>query len=146
VVAIVNDCVSHLQLTFEQKHQTVVISPATASLLAAVDAREIKLVFVNLLENASKYSYPGTEIKISIVQQDSHAKITITDKGVGVSKVNQQRIFDKFTRVDNELSDTVTGTGLGLYWVKQLLELHKGSIKLTSSLGKGSTFTVRLPL
>jgi PAS domain S-box-containing protein len=146
IVAIVNDCLTHMQPTFEQKDQTVLLSSPTAGLQAAVDAREIKLVFVNLLENASKYSYPGTKIKISIAQKASSVEIKVTDKGVGINKADQQRIFDKFTRVDNELSDTVTGTGLGLYWVKQLLELHKGSVKLTSSPGKGSTFTVRLPL
>jgi PAS domain S-box-containing protein len=146
VVAIIEDCVNHLQPTLDQKDQAVVVSSPAAGLQAAVDAREIKLVFVNLLENASKYSYPGSEIKISIRQKDKWAEITVADKGVGISKADQQRIFDKFTRVDNELSDTVTGTGLGLYWVKQLLELHKASVRLTSSLGKGSTFTIKLPL
>ena len=73
-------------------------------------------------------------------------EIAIKDSGVGVESKDHERIFDKFTRVDNDLSDTVTGTGLGLYWVKQIVELHQGTIVLDSKPRKGSTFKIRLPL
>jgi signal transduction histidine kinase len=101
---------------------------------------------VNLLENASKYSYPDTEIRVTMKKTAKRVEISVQDSGVGVSKADAKRIFDKFTRVDNELSDTVTGTGFGLYWVKRIVRMHGGSIRVDSEVGKGATFTMRLPL
>jgi two-component system phosphate regulon sensor histidine kinase PhoR len=64
---------------------------------------------------------------------------------VGISKADITRIFDKFTRVNNELSDTVNGSGLGLYWVKRIVKIHKGSVEVVSAPSKGSTFKISLP-
>lgn len=146
VTKLIEQCIADLKITFDQKHQKVVFDKPIKSAKLLIDITEMKLVIINLLENASKYSYRGTQIHIAVKYGQKHMDITITDNGVGIEQENQQRIFDKFTRVDNELSDTVTGTGLGLFWVKQIVELHKGKIILDSTLGKGSTFTVRLPL
>lgn len=112
--------------------------------ICLVDTGEIKLVFINLLENASKYSYPNSPIDVSMRLTEKYVDIAIRDHGVGVAKPDQRRIFDKFTRVDNELSDTVTGTGFGLYWAKRIVGLHGGHIRVRSTPGAGSTFTVRL--
>lgn len=142
---LIDECIVDLTITFEQKQQVAIFKKPFAALEAFLDRTEMKLALINLLENASKYSYPNTEIQIVLTKNEKYIEITITDEGVGISKDNQQRIFDKFTRVDNELSDTVSGTGLGLYWVKQIIKLHKGSIELESAIRKGSTFTVRLP-
>ena len=146
VVKILQEALSDLRTIFELKNQTVQLRGFDADIKVECDSTEMKLVFMNLLENASKYSYPHTEIKVSVQSNDHTAVVLVADNGVGVSKENQQRIFDKFTRVDNELSDTITGTGLGLYWVKQIVELHQGSVKLITTPGKGSTFVVNLPL
>lgn len=146
IVEIVTDAIKDLHSVFEFRNQDIVFSKPQKPIKVFIDEIEIKLVIVNLLENASKYSSPGSTVEIIIEKKTKYVKIVVVDKGVGVSKDNQQRIFEKFTRVDNELSDTVTGTGLGLYWVKQLVELHNGTVELTSHLGKGSRFTVRLPL
>lgn len=143
---LIKEVVSDLQPSFEQRLQTIVFKGTAKNIVAAVDVSELKLVLANLLENASKYSYPRSEIKISLKNIGKSAYITVIDHGVGIGKADQKRIFEKFTRIDNDLSDTVTGTGLGLYWVKHIVELHNGSVKLTSTLGKGTTFTVRLPL
>lgn len=146
LVEILRESITDLRTVFELRNQTIIINSPDLPVKAVIDATEIKLVLINLLENASKYSYPGTKIAISIRQKDKYAEVSVADMGVGIIKDNQQRIFDKFTRVDNELSDTVTGTGLGLYWVKQIVELHKGSVTLNSTPSKGSKFTVKLPL
>lgn len=146
IVSILEESVGDLNSMYESSKQTVVVQAPQESIDVPVDPIEIKLVFMNLLENASKYSYPGTEINVAFYNRGSYAEIVIADTGVGVDREDQQRIFDKFTRVDNELSDTVSGTGLGLYWVKRIVEEHKGSVRLTSKLGRGSKFTVRLPL
>lgn len=146
IVAMVKDAIAELQSVFKLQNQTVVFKSSNKTIQAVADRTEMKLVFVNLLENASKYSYPGTEINVSIKKTTKMVLITITDLGVGINKENKQRIFDKFTRIDNDLSDTVSGSGLGLYWVKRIVEMHGGTINLSSELKKGSSFTVTLPL
>lgn len=146
IVDIVQEIIREYQPVFDLKKQKVVLRIDEETVIALIDPKEIKLVLINLVENASKYSHPGTTVKISIQQKEQCLDIVIADKGVGISRDGMQKVFEKFTRIDNELSDTVTGTGLGLYWVKQIVELHGGIVKLASTPGKGSTFTVRLPI
>lgn len=145
IAAVVRRAAREVRTTCELKNQRVLlvdVSPARMS----IDAGEIKLVLVNLLENASKYSYPDTEITVRMVRSSTYVEIAIRDAGVGIGKADQKRIFEKFTRIDNELSDTVNGTGFGLYWVKRIIGLHGGRIRVQSEIGKGATFIVRLPL
>ncbi len=134
-----------MQGTLGLKKQKIVVTGAK-SVVANIDSSEIKLVMINLLENASKYSYDNTDIVIDISTDEKQVQITVKDNGVGIKKQDIARIFDKFTRVDNDLSDTVSGTGLGLYWVERIINLHDGSIAVESRKGKGSTFCIRLPL
>lgn len=142
---VVRFAIEELRTTLNLKQQTVVVKgPRSASLV--FDIAEMKLVIVNLLENASKYSHNECEITIELHKSRKNLEVSVTDSGVGIKEHDISRIFDKFTRVDNELSDTVTGSGLGLYWVRRIIDLHGGSISVTSQVGHGSTFTVRLPL
>jgi len=145
IAKIIKQAAKELRATCELKNQKITLI-GIKSTTVEVDANEIKLALINLLENASKYSYPDTEITLRMHNSGKRLEIAVTDVGVGVSKADARRIFDKFTRVDNELSDTVTGTGFGLYWVKRIINLHGGSIKVESAVGKGATFIVRLPL
>ncbi len=112
---------------------------------ALVEPIEFSLVIANLIENASKYSQEGESIIIKVYNQDNDAYIEVLDHGVGIPDKHQAKIFEKFTRVDNVLSDTVSGSGLGLYWVKKIVELHKGKVLLNSVINVGSTFTIKLP-
>ncbi len=146
VVELLKEAVAHMKSAFELRDQAISLHNPAEPITVMIDATEMKLVFVNLLENASKYSYPGTKIEVFVTKKDKQVEIAFKDKGVGIKKEDQRRVFEKFTRADNELSDTVSGTGLGLYWVRQLIELHNGTVTLTSSPGNGSEFTVRLPL
>ncbi len=146
MVEIVKSVVDELEDTFDLRNQTVEIKGLEKAPIE-IDATEMKLVFVNLLDNASKYSYTKTKISITIHKKGTKTlEISVKDKGVGINKQDRARIFDKFTRVDNDLSDTVTGTGLGLYWVERIVGLHNGTISVESERGKGSTFNIRLPL
>lgn len=143
IAAIVRSAASDLATTLQLMRHTIEWDTED-SVECLVDKEEMKLVFVNLIENASKYSYPGSTIKIRIRATKKSVDVSIKDNGVGVAKTDQKRIFDKFTRVDNDLSDTVSGTGFRLYWVKRIVGLHGGSITVRSAPGKGATFTVRL--
>jgi PAS domain S-box-containing protein len=146
IVDVIRAAMSELEDTIEYRDQTIDLKGLDKAPLD-IDADEMKLVFINLLENASKYSYPKTTITINVRKKGpKHLEITVKDQGVGINKQDRARIFDKFTRVDNDLSDTVTGTGLGLYWVERIVELHDGAISVESERGKGSTFRICLPL
>lgn len=142
---VIQFAVKELDTTLNMRNQTVTVK-GSKSLTFVFDKAEMQLVVVNLLENASKYSYPGSDIIIDLKKAAGCLEMSISDKGVGIKPEHIDRIFDKFTRIDNDLSDTVTGSGLGLYWVKRIVNLHKGSIDVVSEPGKGTKFTVRLPL
>ncbi len=146
IVKLLEEAITNTEPAFAMRKQEVVFDAPDKAIIALVDATEMELVFVNLLENASKYSHPGAKAKVIVKKKDDSVEVAFIDKGVGINEEDQKRVFDKFTRANNELSDTVSGTGLGLYWVKQLVELHGGTVTLTSTPGKGSRFTVRLPL
>lgn len=111
-----------------------------------VDVRYMRMVLENLLSNASKYSPPQTHITISAGQRDDGIFIAVTDTGIGISKKDQEQLYKKFSRIDGNFTHSIEGTGLGLYWVKKIVELHSGTLQLQSRVGHGSTFTVTLPL
>lgn len=100
----------------------------------------------NLVENAINYSDQGTSVGIGCIARESIAEISVTDSGVGISQVHQQRIFERFFRGDPSRSRETGGTGLGLSIVKHVAKIHRGEIKLFSQVGVGSTFTLRIPL
>ena len=104
------------------------------------------MVLENLIDNASKYTHSGKNISVTLSKRAASVRIAIKDEGVGIDDENLSQLFQKFSRVDNDLSVLVGGSGLGLYWSKKIIELHHGSISVTSTPGKGSTFTVIIPL
>lgn len=100
----------------------------------------------NLIDNGIKYSEVGGKIDISARQIDQSISITVSDSGEGISKEDKEHIFDRFYRVDKSRSRSIGGSGLGLSIVKSAVERHKGQIFLETEPGKGSVFTVILPL
>lgn len=111
------------------------------------DEDRLRQIFVNLLSNAINYTPEGGQVTISL--QESQADIvavSITDTGVGIPEKDLPRIFERFYRVDKARSRNSGGTGLGLSIVKHLVDMHKGQISVSSTVGKGSTFVVELPV
>ena len=100
----------------------------------------------NLIENAISYSEPGSQVGIGCAAKGPLAEIVITDSGAGISAENQDRVFERFYRIDPSRSRETGGTGLGLSIVKHVAKIHRGDVKLFSQLGVGSTFTIRIPL
>lgn len=113
---------------------------------ALADSTYLKTVMENLLDNASKYSPARARITIRINERPSTVLFSIQDTGVGMNRTERDKLFKKFSRIPNPLSENAEGTGLGLYWVKQVVELHGGRINVKSARGKGSTFRVALPI
>jgi len=109
------------------------------------DAFRLKQALVNLVDNAIKYNRPGGEVKISARADDAQVVIEIKDNGIGISQADQQRIFERFYRVDKSRSRAQGGSGLGLAIVKKIAEEHGGTVSVESTLGEGSMFRITLP-
>jgi two-component system phosphate regulon sensor histidine kinase PhoR len=109
------------------------------------DAFHITHIFNNLLDNANKYSPENPVIKIEARDDGNEVIVSIQDQGMGMTKESQRKIFDKFYRVPTGNLHDVKGFGLGLSYVKTMLEAHKGDVHVHSEPGKGSTFTINLP-
>jgi two-component system, OmpR family, sensor kinase len=116
------------------------------ALWAEVDPHYMRMVLENLLSNAVKYTPEGGSITLSLRRTPGHVVISVADTGVGIDPGVQSNIFEKFTRVENELSTDVNGSGVGLYLTQQIVELHGGTIEVRSTPNEGSTFIVRLSI
>ncbi len=115
-------------------------SPDGAPAYILADRTAIIHCVQNLLENALKYSAPGTSVLIRSGLKDGVAFVEVTDQGIGIDVRDQQRIFDKFYRADNARALNVHGTGIGLALVKRIMKSHGGSVQVESTPGKGSCF------
>ena len=109
--------------------------------------KDIMMVIKNLISNAVKYNKENGHVKVKIKDDDDNVKISVKDNGIGISKEDQEKIFDRFYRVDAARSTTAdeSSTGLGLSIVKHIVENHKGTIKVVSEINKGSEFIITLP-
>ena len=112
----------------------------------AADPEKANQVLVNLVENAVKYSPNGGRIEVAVSRVDGHVRFTVSDEGLGIPEQDQERIFEKFERLDPELARGVSGTGLGLFISRELVVQMNGSLSVESREGQGSTFMVDLPV
>ncbi len=110
------------------------------------DIGSLQVVLQNLLDNAVRYTLAGGRVAVRVASQNGEIVISISDTGIGIPKADQERIFERFYRVDAARSRELGGTGLGLAIAKHLVEAHGGRIEVQSELGKGSTFSVHLPV
>lgn len=112
-----------------------------------VDRGWFKIVFDNLIDNAIKYSLDSVQIAVRFLQQDSRIIIEFSDKGIGIAERDQQKIFNKFQRLERQEVPSVKGTGLGLYWVREIVKMHGGRISVHSDgVNRGTTFRIELPV
>ncbi len=128
----------------EKSNSEVVLNVPTKCWISA-DKDKIKLVVGNLLENAIKYSNSKPLIKIEVEEQDLNYKFIVQDQGIGIKKMELSKIFNKFYRVSNGNLHNVKGFGLGLYFVKKIIELHNGKIWVRSDQNEGTIFYILLP-
>ncbi|HRI70758.1 MAG TPA: ATP-binding protein [Polyangium sp.] len=146
VVPIVAHVARLLEEPVRKRRVELKIERPTGALLGRVDRRALEQVLMNLLDNAIKYAGEGAHIVLtSRARPGGGVEISVTDDGPGISPAHLGRIFERFYRVDTGRSRELGGTGLGLSIVKHIVELMNGTIDVESQLGKGSTFTVRLP-
>ncbi len=118
-----------------------------ASCQCVIDRYWLRIVFANLFDNAIKYSKEPVEIKITLRCRQKYFFMEISDQGIGISPKDQKKIFNKFERIYSPDIPNVKGTGLGLYWVKEIIKYHGGKISVNSQgSGFGSTFRIELPV
>jgi signal transduction histidine kinase len=110
------------------------------------DERKFKQIMLNLLSNAVKFTPDGGRIAVSARKDTTHVEISVQDTGIGIAPEDQGAVFEEFKQVGRDRLKKAEGTGLGLALTKRFVELHGGAIRLESVPGKGSTFTVSLPL
>ena len=142
---VIENAVQSIVLQVEKKGGTVTSELLAINPVATSDASHFANMIYNLLDNANKYSMNAPEIKISTRNTSKGVLITIEDKGIGMTKMVQSRIFERFYRQTSGNVHNVKGFGLGLSYVKAVLEANRGSISVHSEPGKGSRFDVFIP-
>lgn len=126
--------------------QVTVTTACDPDLQLSVNASLIEQAIVNLLDNAINYSKAGSTIHITASRQSNEVTVCVQDEGIGIPQEHLPRIFERFYRVDKARSRERGGTGLGLAIVKHIAQVHGGQVSVASTLGEGSTFTLRLPV
>jgi len=143
---LINKVADSFQLIVKEKNGSVKLLLNATNHQSYADSMHIENVISNLLDNANKYSPGIPDITLSTFNRNDHIVVAVEDKGIGISKENQKRIFRKLYRVHTGNLHDVKGFGLGLYYVKSLIEAHNGNVNLHSEPGKGSRFEISLPL
>jgi len=142
--AVVRDALGRAKLSAENTGIDIA-TDADSCLLVEGDRTLLVTALANLLENAVAYSSPGSPVSISRRRVGEFVEIAVTDRGMGIPEEEQQRVFERFYRLDKARSRATGGTGLGLAIVKHVAANHGGEVKLWSRPGTGSTFTLRIP-
>lgn len=133
-------------LIINERNGTLIQNFKAEKYFVKIDEFHFSNMLVNLLDNANKYSPEVPQITITTRNEGNWYVVEISDKGMGMDTVNENKIFEKFFREETGNIHNVKGQGLGLSYVKKIVELHKGQIQVDSAKGKGSTFIVKLPM
>ena len=159
---ILNEVVAHVNVLAQSKNLRIETSNHHEEIHIFGDPLRIRALFLNLIENGIKYTEEGGSIHILLTkdtlvqdgkqsgraqgEQEEFVKVIVSDTGIGIAREDQERIFDRFFRVDKARSREQGGSGLGLSICKWIVEAHRGKIEVESELGKGSSFIIKLPI
>jgi two-component system phosphate regulon sensor histidine kinase PhoR len=139
--------IDNIRLPLQEKNGTLDVSLRASNDMVMADEVHFINIINNLLDNGLKYSKDeGVSLAIATENTGKSLIIRITDNGIGMNRETMSRIFEKFYRAHTGNLHNVKGFGLGLSYVKSIVEAHRGNIKAESTLGKGSTFTITLPI
>ncbi len=142
---VIESAVQHINIQVQKRDGSLTIDNQAPESKIFADKVHISNVFFNLLDNAIKYTAGAPQIKIEVTKLVGGVLIKVKDNGIGIAKEHQNKVFEKLYRVPTGDRHDVKGFGLGLSYVKSIIESHDGDISLESALGKGSTFIIFLP-
>lgn len=142
----IESLVDELDALSETRNVSLKIETDDSDVNVRADERAFRTILENLLSNGLKYTPEGGRVGISWTHDTDNALISVRDNGVGISRENQSRIFERFFRADKARTREIGGTGLGLAIVKHLASAFNGEVTVESEVGKGSTFTLKIPL
>ncbi|TGE27065.1 sensor histidine kinase [Hymenobacter metallicola] len=148
LAALVQEIFEQLELKAKQRHVTLELSPpelTTQPLMVLADRNRIRQVLVNLIDNAIKYGRAEGHVIVSLVESGKVVRVAVRDDGEGIAKQHQNRIFERFYRIDKSRSRDSGGSGLGLAISKHIVEAHKSVIRVRSEVGVGTTLEFKLP-
>lgn len=147
LATVLNSAVETSRPLIEQMGHTLTMTLPEQPIIVNADLTRLAQVFLNLLNNAAKYSDRGGQIRLTAERQGEWAVVSVRDTGIGIAAESLPRIFDLFTQVDRSLEKAQGGLGIGLTLVKRLVEMHGGSVEARSDgPGRGAEFVVRLPI
>lgn len=145
IVKIIEDITMSVLEYFESKDIKLIFDTNVEEKIIACDSDKIERIMLNLLSNAYKYTDKGGHVYVNINALDEFVNISVKDTGIGIPEDKLDTVFDRFVQVKNINKGEYSGSGIGLSLVKSLVELHDGSISLSSKVGEGSEFLIKLP-
>ena len=145
VVNVVEDIVASVSNYIKDNKLKIIFDPEVEEKIIALDLYKFERIMLNLISNAIKFSKDKGTIFISLADRGNTVEISVKDQGIGIDKKNIKNIFNKFKQENKSLNRKAEGTGIGLSLVKSIVELHKGSIDLESTVGVGSKFIINIP-
>ena len=146
LVPVVRRIIFSFKSIAEKKRISLNFNSEQECIILYIDEDKIDKILSNIISNALKFTPDGGCVNVSICLIPGAVRIAVSDNGIGISKEHLSKIFDRFYQIDNSLSKEYEGTGIGLSLTKELVEIHKGRVIIESKEGKGSTFTILLPL
>lgn len=143
--SLIENVLLELQPLAELKHVRLEYTPHDAPPVS-IDAESIRVVLQNLIENALKYTPAGGFARVNVTHANNVVTLSVADNGMGIPKEEQSKVFERFFRASNAVRVETEGTGLGLYIAYAIVHKHNGSIRFTSEVNKGTTFSVTFPV
>ncbi|GLC30743.1 sensor histidine kinase [Clostridium omnivorum] len=146
IICTVEDIVQSVAEYINAKGVALVFDTEVEEKIMAFDADKIERIMLNLLSNSIKFTRPGDDISVFIIDKGGSISISVKDTGIGIPEEKINSIFDRFVQVDKSLTRNQEGSGIGLSLVKSLVELHGGTIDVSSTMGEGTEFVINLPV
>lgn len=143
---LIERAIKDMQLRYRSADAIINYSPAGQKVYIKAEASSMINAFVNIIDNALKYSYEAQCLHIALAFNQTYAEVSFADNGIGIPAEYRSKVFDRFFRVPKGNTHDVKGYGLGLSYVKQVIEQHRGSVSVAANVPAGSIFTVKLPL
>jgi two-component system sensor histidine kinase SenX3 len=146
LAAVVAEAIEGFHETASARDIELAVGPVSTATWVSANRRDLASAIANLVDNAIKYSEPGGSVTVSVQEGQGTVCVSVRDQGIGIPRRDQERIFERFYRVDRARSRWTGGTGLGLAIVRHVAAYHGGDVTVTSTEGEGSTFGICLPV